>query len=143
MPRGPPHATTGPSRVTRSGTLSAKSSAGLSTPAAWLSSSLTVTASSARRTVRRWSLARASRPRRPSATSRSTAVAVTSAVTPGAADRGPLEVGVALGDPPPRAPRLAAAQDQGGQAELGVGVLGDREQLGHLGLGHLGLGLVG
>jgi hypothetical protein len=37
----------------------------------------------------------------------------------------------------------AAGQDQGGQAELGVGILGDREQLGHLGLGLVGLGGLG
>jgi hypothetical protein len=56
--------------------------AGLSTPALWLSNSRTVMVSSASLSVRRYTLAGVSKPRRPSATSRSTAVAVTNAATP-------------------------------------------------------------
>lgn len=51
VPRGPPHAATGPKTETRSGTRSANSGAGLSTPSVWASSSRTVTASSASRIV--------------------------------------------------------------------------------------------
>jgi hypothetical protein len=44
---------TGPKSDTSAGTLSANFLAALSTPPVWVSSSLTVTVSSARRTVRR------------------------------------------------------------------------------------------
>ena len=82
---------TGPMSSASSGTVSAYicPGSGLSTPAVWLSSSRTVMVSSARRTARRWSLAGLSRPIVPSATSRSTAVAVTSMVRPGAGNRWP------------------------------------------------------
>src|SRR5689334_12508255 len=73
----------------RSGTLSAAYSSGLPTPPLWLSSSPTVTASSSRRTARRWRWAGSSRPSRPSAASRSTAVPVTSPVRPGTGNRLP------------------------------------------------------